>query len=557
MKSLFPPQSRSQIILLRLEFFSAFSCINDVEPFPGIDLDRTLFHDCRGKIFEMLLCQFSIKVVIRYSVLMTQAEEAAKASTSSRSEQRSLLPLSTAHHASLTDVLKKKQSQQSLRDAYAQSNYYLALKKIHLQNQRRVNEIPNKIDARAADQLAREFSELDDQFYNMDWEGGLIWKEILLSNKIEIPDEIMNHPVPKGDIPVLGSSSDEAPTSDPPNRSGALDETAKAQQVQPEPNLLEDLDKRVKAQEAKIESLSSFLKLFNSDQLDPRVLSGSSPRPGSVTEKVEEYEKLIEMINTNIPGVYQPRISDTGTHVHDNRKRQSSADSATKSSDSSETDVKAANYRPPEEKFTPVEDTSDLLPQETARSTMSGPSSQPKLPTPLKHQPSLVERTRESMALAKAEEKAESGIARSEDVPSSPIHIPDSLPSGSDLKLTGSATLVERTRKSMSLLPVKSRAPRTPLSKKPSKTYPINAFETPKASHAEMPGISSPPEESFGENAKYASVFKSRPKIALSPTRAPSLGCMDEVFESENDLFVSQGTASSPPANATRSTERS
>ena len=467
--------------------------------------------------------QFSVMVINHIDEVIEREVTAAYASATSRSEQKSQIPIPTAHHASLASLLQKKQSQQSLRDSYSQVNYVMALKEAHMRSSRRVNKIHDKIDARGANQHAREVAESANQL-NIDWEGDPKWQEVILGNKIEVPDEIW---------------------------AANLDEIAKAQQVEPRSNLLKDLDDRVKVQEANIDRWKSFTEQLHSDEHSSRASSGSPPRAGSVIERVEEYEKLMEMIKTHIPGGYRPKKSRTGH----NEKGQGSADNATTSSNGSETDRKAINFRPPDEKSTPVDEKSDEISQETAHSIISGPSSPTKLPTPLKlpkppkHQPSLVERTRGSIALAKAEDKAESSSTQSGDVSALPIRIPVSPPSGSDLKPTGSETLIERTRKSMSLLPVKSRAPRTPSSKKPSKTYPINPFETPKESHAEMPENSTPPQELFGENAKYASVFKSRPKIALSPTRRPTLGCMDVVHESPNDLFAIKGTASSPPGD--------
>lgn len=554
----FPPTTPLHIIRLRVEFCRAFTRIAATGKFLGIDINPMLFRDFRGEAFERLLSQFSIMVIFRVNEIMKWAETAADASTPARSEQKSLIPIATAHHAALTNLLEKKQSQQSLRDSYSQVKHVMASKEAHTRNSRRVNKLQDKIDARGADQHAREVAESADQL-NIDWEGNPKWKEIILGNKIEVPDEILEDSLSIAGVPVPGNSSDEAPASDQPSWSWNLDEIAKAQQGGPRSNLLEDLDERVKVQEANIERWKSFANEFHSDEHDSSTLCGSSPRPGSVIDRVEEYEKLMEMINTNVPGGYRPRKSRTGR----NEKSQGSADNVPTSSNGSEIDQKAINFRSPDEKFLPVEEKSDVLSQENAQSTISGLSSPPNLPTPLKlpkplkYQPSLVERTRVSMALTKTEDKAESSSNQSEDVSSLPIRIPVSPPSGSALKPTGSETLVERTRKSMSLLPVKSRAPRTPSSKKPSKTYPINPFETPKESGAEMPGNSTPPQELFGQNAKYASVFKSRPKVALSPTRAPSLGSMDVVHESKNDLFATQGTASSLPGDANQSTGRS
>lgn len=95
-----------------------------------------------------------------------------------------------------------------------------------------------------------------------------------------------------------------------------------------------------------------------------------------------------------------------------------------------------------------------------------------------------------------------------------------------------SYTLVERTRKSMSLLPPnptpephshprKRRGPRT--------SFPVNQFETPRKSSTQSrpsagrSGASTPQDKLFEEDADYASVFKSRPRVALSPISSPAV----------------------------------
>ena len=98
-------------------------------------------------------------------------------------------------------------------------------------------------------------------------------------------------------------------------------------------------------------------------------------------------------------------------------------------------------------------------------------------------------------------------------------------------------TLLERTRQSMSLLPNPAGPghdhSRKSMSKQPrqSQLFPVNQFETPRkrptmdVSLARMDrtrsGSSTPRDHLFSEEADYASVFKSRPKIALSPALSP------------------------------------
>ena len=128
----------------------------------------------------------------------------------------------------------------------------------------------------------------------------------------------------------------------------------------------------------------------------------------------------------------------------------------------------------------------------------------------------LVERTRQSMSMSD---------------PDSPTPDPEATPK--PLKamtaIDRSSTLVERTRQSMSMLPATSyRTRKSNYNLRFSRGYRVNQFETPrkqqpqKSDEKKTPSTPPPPEELFSE-ADYATVFKSRPKIALSPTVSLSL----------------------------------
>ena len=98
-------------------------------------------------------------------------------------------------------------------------------------------------------------------------------------------------------------------------------------------------------------------------------------------------------------------------------------------------------------------------------------------------------------------------------------------------------TLLERTRQSMSLLPNPAGPggdhSRKSMSKqlRQSQPFPVNQFETPRKNptmdivHGRIDsprsGSSTPRDQLFSDEADYASVFKSRPKIALSPALSP------------------------------------
>ena len=148
-------------------------------------------------------------------------------------------------------------------------------------------------------------------------------------------------------------------------------------------------------------------------------------------------------------------------------------------------------------------------------------------PSPVKVKPSLVERTRRSMAFASPAELhhlSSNPIKQTKDQSDKPSEV---FPKVAE---DPRATLLERTRRSMSLLPAQPREPRKSMHKhRLSRQFPTNQFETPKRQPAILEDLEdmTPPEQLFSEDADYASIFKSRPKIAMSPTDSPAL---DESF---------------------------
>lgn len=136
-------------------------------------------------------------------------------------------------------------------------------------------------------------------------------------------------------------------------------------------------------------------------------------------------------------------------------------------------------------------------------------------PTPIKPKLSLIERTRQSMAFA-----SPGARLTTEDSSDPPMPAPFGSNEDSRPYFDTTSTLLERTRQSISLAPSRPRGSRKSIhDRRASKVYPTNQFETPKkqATINEL----TPPEELFSAGAAYDSVFKSRPKIAFSPTSSP------------------------------------
>ncbi|KAI9678237.1 MAG: hypothetical protein M1817_006182 [Caeruleum heppii] len=174
------------------------------------------------------------------------------------------------------------------------------------------------------------------------------------------------------------------------------------------------------------------------------------------------------------------------------------------------------------------EEDRELLAEQIVSSVVTtGPSPAKKPP------PSLTARTRMSMAFSRP---GPLDSLEEDDVPPLPSqntpnmrHESDGTNESSDQPSPAieASTLVQRTRQSMSV-PAHRRTSRAPLP--PKHVFPTNQFETPIKSkpQQETPSFRSrsptPREELFGQEADYASVFKSRPKINISPHISPERG---------------------------------
>jgi hypothetical protein len=210
----------------------------------------------------------------------------------------------------------------------------------------------------------------------------------------------------------------------------------------------------------------------------------------------------------------------------------------------------------PESSLTPVHLTLASPPQSVQILAASDEAEEPISPLVHKHdansRPSLHERTRMSLA----------GVFRENDnnpTSPAPMYREQLDPVEEDSRLCPtrdeySGDLVQRTRKSMSLLTTiadmktsrrKSKGPRV------SQLYPVNPFETPRKTSLQVgvntPGSndSTPREKLFSDDADMSSVFKSRPKIALSPMISPdrSLIEADSILASRaSDLYLDEAS---------------
>lgn len=198
---------------------------------------------------------------------------------------------------------------------------------------------------------------------------------------------------------------------------------------------------------------------------------------------------------------------DSKPYLHQNRVLRESPSTSSNSK-------LAHTNRSPEGPTSDV-DEEEILAQQIIMSTTSTLS-------PQKPKPSLSERARKSMALTSRDEVFSMPVAESFPKPQSPTRpSADVFTSSSSTTLNSRETLLERTRQSMSLLPPKPRK-QVIDKRRTSKVYPTNQFGSPEQTYNTSNAKAlTPPEALFAQDVNYASVFKSRPRIATSPTPSP------------------------------------
>jgi hypothetical protein len=153
---------------------------------------------------------------------------------------------------------------------------------------------------------------------------------------------------------------------------------------------------------------------------------------------------------------------------------------------------------------------------------------------------SLAERTRMSMAQANSNFQSIShpNPSKPSDEISTATTVIAAGPSVADRR----ASLLERTQQSMSnVAPNQQPMVRKSMSMKkqrPSINYPVNQFETPGRPRVRPIRNATPTEKLYAEDADYASVFKSRPRIKLSPVPTPNVDELPGtpvILEEENE----------------------
>ena len=163
------------------------------------------------------------------------------------------------------------------------------------------------------------------------------------------------------------------------------------------------------------------------------------------------------------------------------------------------------------------------------------------------HRLTLAERTRKSIFRATSDISDPDSEPRIERQPSKETLEASSIVAAGPSVADRRASLLERTQQSMSSLSANPRPHlRRSMSKKKQRqsiVYPVNQFETPGRPRNMPVRDTTPTERLFSDDADYASVFKSRPRIKMSPVPSPREAEMSEnlsLLLEDDDLDDSQ-----------------
>lgn len=556
-----------------------------------------MLDECKGEKFEDVLAAFS--TIVLQKVLSAEqnlkpsiARKLALAHTLSGEEQQSLLPLAIAHRISLEGLLRKRAH---LRTKYLEFQHLLDVKEKEILARTASFELASK---ESEEGVPKENIRRLRKKFGVHWQGDPRWIDAIFEGEQEPQDSLLDTPFSE----VWAKVTDGTIDHDVPQQRG----------------LLQQLDSRVAAQEARLQNWRRFredlavmtksaarakspgvgqrpgqgLDLDFSRHigltLKPSDIAQTSlhdqPRRESEPAMVDEYERLMKSMRTELikvdevkarhhsdraferenaesPGLLPhapkmptptkinnlsqedreitnattklPRRGPKRSPLRVNRPERvykSSNDSSTmpfnskpyldrnhalteNPSTSSNSKLTQSNQLP--EGPTSDVDEEEILAQQIILSTTSSLS-------PRKPKPSLSERTRKSMALKSPDEIFQMPVAESFPKPQSPtLPSPDVFASSSGTGPSSRETLIERTRQSMSLLPPKPRK-QVIDKRRTSKVYPTNQFGSPEPSYKNPNAEAmTPPEALFAQDVNYASVFKSRPKVATSPSPSP------------------------------------
>jgi hypothetical protein len=490
-------------------------------------LRKTMLDECKGEKFEEVVSTFALAVLKK--VCRSRHPDLDLKQIGSFSNEH-LIPMILSYKHSFQQNLQQRRAISKQAENYARS---LALEEAHLQQ--RQHEARQSFQPVDENDLA-QFSAM----VKNTWIGDDRWSEVLLNGQTH------------GDRSLPKKSFEESWTMSFDYRAA------------PEPkakSLVTELDERIAAQETRLKKWKTFhASLKNAQaakqenlqlqkptwkpsplQFDKhhglRLQSQDLQYPG--TERLEPYHASIlkNMQNELTSNRYSKFVQDSGSAFELPREDARSSSTGPKQ---------------PAEDFISMQSSSpvgtaasEVTSQDLVASMQENEAPAGSQETEERGTATLLKQTRGSMLqFTPAESPPESRIDSPEDVEQENSQALSSLPE----MVTRRGTLLERNRQSMSLLPNPPPKSRQSAAKQPrfSEVFPVNQFEIPGKAQAEQHGAwpprsgsSTPRDKLFSEEAEYASVFKSRPRIAVSPSLSPersNLGLDGMLAEGVDDL---------------------
>ncbi|KAJ5319923.1 hypothetical protein PENANT_c040G04580 [Penicillium antarcticum] len=504
LRPFFPPLEALQSVNLRAAFFRSLGELKkNGDLGREIILRKTMLDDCKGEKFDELLAGFST-TVLRKCVAASADEmtwsSAMKLSTATAmtpTNYQNLLPLILAHQASLGAGEERRAR---VQDAYDQFSELLDNKKVELA-ERANREQQSKGNLQTdPETLARKL--------HANWLGSEEWATALLKGGSQSSsDAFLELPFPEALSRATGPAANGLGSH--LNHDLMVDLNSRVLMQRSRLRRWHDYNNCLSKERgtdtnaaSKASSKENRLLFRDHQSLTVASISKSVRQPGDRERALKGADQsLLLSVNealARINGQSRPKREVPTFEVERSYERKLEA-----SSDDPESPILAygSSSSPPADLAT--SEKSYTPPEPEAEHETRPESSQP---TPT--------------------------VRLSPDIPSSPEHEPDPEP------IKRPHTLVERTRKSMSLLPPGHEPQVRPRQRRgPRPSYPVNQFVTPRKASTrsidELSRASTPQDQLFEEDAEYASVFKSRPRVALSPISSPAVH-VSPSFEDES-----------------------
>ncbi|RDW90464.1 uncharacterized protein DSM5745_02239 [Aspergillus mulundensis] len=504
LRPFFPPLEPLQSVNLRAALFRVLSDLKKNGDLGRESiLRKSMLDDCKGEKFDEILAVFSTNVLRRRAQDRNPAIDLSLASGLTQQEYPLLLPLILAHRASLSTLGERRGR---VRDTHEKFSQLLDRKKDEIQARSTSDNHAIQIQEGDLEALARETK--------ANWQGSVEWADALLYGGLSSSrDAFLELPFDNAWSQAKASTIDDLQTTST------------------RPDLVLDLENRISRQRARLQRWHQY----SASLKHSGVASPSKPADTKKTPQLLFRDHQALTVASISKAVRQPvnrgpptagdqhilhSISEAMERINGPSTQQQALPMTVRKSEpeieaEAEPNPKVSRpilsitrpelFEPPAEPTT-YEYTEEELSKRQPRETFT-----------------LTERTRKSMSFF-------------EGIPESPPQAePESPPTEQRSETTPEEeeqpretyTLAERTRKSMSLLPPPRDPPRPRRSRKSRVSFPVNQFETPPKTSStanDFPSrASTPRDELFEEQADYASVFKSRPRIALSPVASPAV----------------------------------